>query len=169
VINFPHQHKKPKTKEEQKMKLKSMITTVMCLALTVTVATAQENKDKKPAPKESGESHSHFTKIPATADEIWVAIRKQQGKLATTVEKKDLGEAHDFAFAIRDLVKALPQKLPAEQKAAAEKSAKDIAGIAAEIDKAGAAGAQKATEAGVKKMNAAVEALEKKFKTKPSK
>lgn len=82
----------------------------------------------------------------------------------STVEKKDLGEAHDHAFAIRDLVKALPAKVPAENKAKAEESAKEISQIAADIDKSGAAGAQKATEANVKKMGGAILALQNKLK-----
>jgi hypothetical protein len=85
------------------------------------------------------------------------------------VAKKDLGEAHDHAFAIRDLAKALPGKVAAESKGKAEDSAKEIAKIAADIDKSGAAGAQKATEAGVKKMEAAITALKAKLKPKEQK
>ena len=96
-------------------------------------------------------------------EEIWKEIDKQQGKLVSIVEKKDLGEAHDHAFAIRDLVKALPAKVAAENKAKTGESSKEITKIAAEIDKSGAAGAQKATEGNVKKMAAAISALKKKL------
>jgi hypothetical protein len=115
---------------------------------------AQEAKDTKPAQEESG-GHSHFTKIPATVEEIWKEIKKQQVKLTSVVAKKDLGEAHDHAFAIRDLVKALPAKVAAEFKTKAEAGAKEITKIAADIDKSSAAKAQKATEANVKKMDTA--------------
>ena len=101
-----------------------------CLALTATPIMAQE---KKPAPEGGG--HSHFTKIPATVPEIWKKIHQQQAELIKTVAKKDLGEAHDHAFAIRDLVKALPAKVPTENKAAAEAGAKEIRTLAADIDK----------------------------------
>ena len=94
----------------------------------------------------------------------WRAIRSQEGKLAKVVAAKDLGEAHDHAFAIRDLVKALPAKVSAESKAKAEEGSKEITKLAADIDKSGAAGAQKATEANVKKMGEAVLALEAKLK-----
>ena len=135
-----------------------------CIALTTTLSLAQEKSEKKPAQKDGG-GHSHFTKIPATVEEIWQAIHKQQGKLADVVAKKDLGEAHDHAFAIRDLVKALPAKIPAaENKSKAEGGAKEIAKIAADIDKSGAAGAQKATEANVKRMGEAIIALQSKLK-----
>ncbi|MEO6182234.1 MAG: hypothetical protein ABIP71_03855 [Verrucomicrobiota bacterium] len=132
------------------------------IAFTTNQTQAQEAKDKKPAQEGSG-GHSHFTKIPATVEEIWTAIHKQQGKLVNVVAQKDLGEAHDHAFAIRDLVKALPEKVPAENKTKAEAGAKKIAKIAADIDKAGAAQAQKATEANVKKMSEAIIALQSKL------
>ena len=76
---------------------------------------------------------------------------------------KDLGEAHDHAFAIRDLVKALPAKVAAEHKPNAEAGVKEIRKLAGDIDKSGAAGAQKATEANVKKMGEAILALQAKL------
>jgi len=135
-------------------------------AFTTTPILAQEGKDKQPPKVEGGEGHSHFTKIPATVEEIWKEIHKQHGKLVSVVAKKDLGEAHDHAFAIRDLVKALPAKVPAETKAKTEVASKEITKIAADIDKSGAAGAQKATEANVKKMEAAITALQASLKAK---
>jgi len=137
-----------------------------CIGFTAPSLLAQEKPAQKPAPAASGEGHSHFTKIPATVEEIWKEILKQQSKLASVVAKKDLGEAHDHAFAIRDLVKALPAKVASENKAKAEAGAKEITKLAADIDKSGAAGAQKATEANVKKMDAAVVALQTSLKTK---
>jgi hypothetical protein len=56
-------------------------------------------------------------------------------------------------------VKALPAKVPAEQKPKAEAGAKEITKLAADIDKSAAAKAQKATEANVKKMDEAIAAL----------
>jgi len=132
-----------------------------CIAFTATSILAQ---DQKPAPAAGGGGHSHFTKIPATVEEIWKEIHKQQGKLTDTVAKKDLGEAHDHAFAIRDLVKALPEKVAADLKTKAEESAKEIAKLASDIDKSGAARAQKATEENVKKMDVAIKTLEAKVK-----
>jgi hypothetical protein len=133
------------------------------IAFVAFPAGAQEGKEKKPAPK-SGESHSHFTKIPEAVEDVWKEIHKQHGKLVATVAKKDLGEAHDHAFAIRDLVKALPGKVSADNKTKAEESAKEIAKIAGDIDKSGAAGAQKATETNVKKMEEAIKELQAKIK-----
>ena len=137
------------------------------IACHSTPALAQETKEKKPA-KEGG-GHSHFTRIPATVEDIWMEIHKQQGKLAGVVAAKDLGEAHDHAFAIRDLVKALPDKVPSDHKSAAKTGAKEIAKLASEIDKSGAAKAQKATEANVKKLDVAVAALKARLQPGESK
>ena len=147
------------------MKKTTLVTMGLCavIACTATPLLAQEKKQEKPPTTEGGSGHSHFTKIPATVEEIWQAIHKQQGKLVSVVDKKDLGEAHDHAFAIRDLVKALPAKVAAELKTQAEEGAKEIAKLAADIDKSGAAGAQKATEINVKKMGEAVIALQAKL------
>lgn len=136
------------------------------IAFTATPILAQKGKDQKPPKEETGGGHSHFTKIPATTEEIWKEIHKQQGKLSTVVAKKDWGEAHDHAFAIRDLVKALPLKVAAEVKTKTEESAKEIAKIAANIDKSSAAKAQKATEANVKKMDEAILTLQTKLTAK---
>jgi uncharacterized protein with beta-barrel porin domain len=120
---------------------------------------AKESNEKAPAPETGGSGHSHFTKIPPTVQEIWSAIYKQQAQLKETVDKKDLGEAHDHAFAIRDLVKALPSKISSEKKAKAEEASKTITKLAAEIDKAAAARALKATEAKVIALEAAIKDL----------
>ena len=141
--------------------------TVGVSALIITTASpilAQAKSTKQVVAAEDSSGHSHFTKIPATVAEIWIAIHKQEVELAATVEQKDLGEAHDHAFAIRDLVKALPGKVAAENKAKAELAAKEIAKLAADIDKTAAAKAQKATEANVKKLKNAVATLETQLK-----
>jgi hypothetical protein len=132
-------------------------------ALTLASALAQAAKEK-PEHNDGGSGHSHFTKIPEKVEDIWKEIHKQKKLLGEVVEKKDLGEAHDHAFAIRDLVKALPGKVQADSKSKTEESSKEITKIAAAIDKSGAARAQKATEENVKKMNDAIMALEKKLK-----
>ena len=138
----------------------------VCIAFTATSLLAQAKSAQKPAPEADGGGHSHFTKIPATVEDIWKEITKQQGKLGSVVAKKDLGEAHDHAFAIRDLVKALPTKVPSENKTKAEDGAKEITKIAADIDKSSAAKAQKATEANVKVMDAAIAKLQASLKAK---
>jgi hypothetical protein len=137
-------------------------------ALTPASGFAQEAKEK-PAQNAGGGGHSHFTKIPEKVEDVWKEIHKHKKLLGEVVEKKDLGEAHDHAFAIRDLVKALPGKVQTDSKSKAEESSKEITKIAAAIDKSGAARAQKTTEDNVKKMNDAIAALEKKLKPSDAK
>ena len=143
--------------------MKNTMLIALCLLASLATATPILAQEKKPAPAAEGGGHSHFTKIPATVPEIWKKIHQQQAELIKTVAAKDLGEAHDHAFAIRDLVKALPSKLAAERKAEAEAGVKEIRKLAADIDKSGAAGAQKATEASVKKLGEAIVALQSKL------
>ena len=143
--------------------MKTTTLLALCLLASLSTATTILAQEKKPTPAADGGGHSHFTKIPAAVPEIWKKIHQQQAELIKTVAKKDLGEAHDHAFAIRDLVKALPSKVAAEHKAAAEAGVKEIRKLAADIDKSGAARAQKATEANVKKMGDAILALQAKL------
>ena len=141
---------------------------IFALALTCQTSFAQEGEHqakKQPPQKteskaEHGHGHSHSTKVPETVEGIWKAILAKQGQLERRVAAKKLGEAHDYAFAIRDLVDALPAKVPAENKSKAEAGAKEIAKLAADIDKSSAAKAQKATEANVTRMGKAITALQ---------
>lgn len=137
------------------MKTSKFIATV-CVA---SLAFAAANQTYAQAREGGGTGHSHFIKVPATAEEIWKEIANQQTKLTSVVARKDLAEAHDHGYAIRDLVRALPGKVPAEHKAKAEAAAAEVSKIAAAIDKSSAAGAQKATEGNVRKLASAITGL----------
>jgi hypothetical protein len=52
---------------------------------------------------------SEKTKIPATSTEILVAIDQHVNELNKTIQAEKLDEVHHHAFAIRDLVDALPE------------------------------------------------------------
>jgi len=117
-------------------------------------------------PQASAQGHSHFIKIPATVQEIWTEIGNQQVKLDAVVAAKKLSDAHDHGFAIRDLVRALPAKVPAESKAKADEAVPEINKLASAIDKSAAGGAQKTTEENVKKLATAITALQTALKAK---
>jgi hypothetical protein len=119
--------------------------------------------EEKPGMPADSHGHSHATKIPGTVEEVWNEIYKQQAQLVRLVDEKKLASAHDPAFIIRDLVKALPGKVAADKKAAAEEGAKEITKLATDIDKSSAAGAQKTTETNAKKMGEAITALQAKL------
>lgn len=115
----------------------------------------------KAAPAKSDHGHEHSTKVPDSVSEIVKAIEKSQERLAKTVSDKKLADAHDHAFAIRDLAKSLVAKVPEAKKKDAEVGAQKLATLATEIDKSAAAGAQKATESGVKAMASSINVLKK--------
>jgi hypothetical protein len=111
------------------------------------------------APAASEHGHEHTTKVPDTVTDIWKAIEKQQDKLTKTVAAKNLDDAHDHAFAIRDLANSLIAKIPEAKKKDVEIAAKKIADLATAIDKSSAAGAQKTTESNTNAMMSAVKTL----------
>ena len=81
--------------------------------------------------------------IPGTSDEIWAEVDKHQAELATVVASGDLSQTHHHAFAIRDLVAALPAHsptLPAQDAAAMQKSIGFVGTLATRLDEAGDAG-----------------------------
>lgn len=117
-------------------------------------------------PQASAQGHSHFIKIPETVEGVWKEIANQQTKLDAVVTSKKLSEAHDHGFAIRDLVRSLPAKVSAENKATADAAVTEINKLASAVDKSAACGAQKVTEENVKKLAAAVFTLQTALKAK---
>lgn len=153
------------------MKKSLLSVTVLSAFLTFTTSRVSAHPEGHAAepPKKAAASvattdhgHEHSTKVPETVVGIWAAIEKQQQRLNKVVADKKLGDAHDHAFAIRDLVKSLAGKVTDAKRADVEQAAKQIAGLAADIDKSAAAGAQKTTEGNVKALAAAVKALKAK-------
>jgi hypothetical protein len=140
---------------------KSILTTLTVLALAATRAFAHPDghETQPPQPPPSDHGHEHTTKVPDTAAAIMEKIDQHQARLVKTVDAKELGDAHDHAFAIRDLVKALVAKVPEAKKKDVEVAAQKIAQVAADIEKSAAAGAQKTTEANVKAMGGALKTL----------
>lgn len=151
------------------MKKSILYTTLLTSAFALTASRALMHPDghepevkKAAAPvaaPTAAHGHEHKTKTPATSAEMWKEIEQRQGRLEKTVADKKLADAHDHAFVIRDLVKILAGKASDAMKPEAKKAAQKIAAIAADIDKSGAAGAQKTTEANVKAMAAAIKAF----------
>jgi hypothetical protein len=111
----------------------------------------------------SVQGHSHNTKIPASLPEIWKAIEKYQDELGATLRAKNLDDAHDYAFAIRDLAQALVLKAPETEKAAVDSAAKTIGALATAIDNSSAADSQEATEANARALDNAVKSLRSAF------
>ena len=129
------------------MKKTAMITTVLTLAVGIWLAptTRALADEEKEVP----------TVIPATVPAILQAVTEHETELNKTIADKKLDEVHHHAFAIRDLVNALPEKssdLVAEKLTKLKADAKFVTALADRLDKSGDAKDQAATEANFKKL-----------------
>ena len=87
--------------------------------------------------------------IPATADAIWQEIDKHSAELKATIDSGSLSEVHHHAFAIRDLVAALPSHsptLPAEDQSKLEGEVKFVSTLADRLDQSGDGNDKAATQ-----------------------
>jgi len=137
------------------MKTKTLLAMGLCAAigLFATQTRAAEHEHKE------GEAHAKV-QVPDTLDGIWKEIHHHHQELKDTVKAAKLAEVHEHAFAIRDLGKALPAKVPPEHKKHVENMVKKLSQIAADLDKSGDAGDQAKTEASLKKLDALLKDME---------
>ena len=112
----------------------------------------------KPAHKD-GEAHEKI-KIPDTLDGIWKEMHHHHQELKDTIKAMKLATVHEHAFAVRDLAKALPAKVPAAHKKHVENLVKKVSQLAEDLDKSGDAGEQAKTEANLKKLDAVLKDME---------
>ena len=130
------------------MKANTLLAMGLCAAIgLMTLVTTRAFADE-----EKGEAK---TKIPDTAAGIIKEIKTQETDLGKTIADKKLDDVHHHAFAIRDLVDALPDKskdLPADKLAKLKGNAKFVASLADRLDKSGDAGNQAETAANFKKL-----------------
>jgi hypothetical protein len=137
------------------MKTKTLLAMGLCAAIGLAAnqtVLAQEHGGH--------EESTEQVKIPDTVDGILTEIHTHQQELTDTVKAKKLSEVHHHAFAIRDLAKALPAKTNPDMKKIVENAVKRVSQIAEDLDKSGDAGDQAATEANLKKFDAALKTLE---------
>lgn len=119
------------------------------LVATPTHLAAQEHK-----------AGAEKVQIPDTLDGIWKEIHHHHQELRETINAKKLGEVHHLAFAIRDLTKGLPAKVPAEHKKHIGNLVKRVSQIAEDLDKSGDAGDQPKTAANLKKLDKVLKEIE---------
>jgi len=94
-------------------------------------------------------------KIPATSQAIWQSIDKETEQLATLIQTGKFEEVHHHAFAIRDLVAALPSRsgaLPADKVAQVKANGKFVATLAERLDATGDAKDKAGTESNFRKL-----------------
>jgi hypothetical protein len=138
------------------MKTKTLLAMGLCAAigLFITSASAAEHEHG-----DHNDAHAKV-KVPDALPDIWKEIHAHQQQLKDVVKDNKLAEVHHHAFAIRDLAKALPAKSPPDHKKHIENLVKKVSQIAADLDKSGDAGDKPATEANLKKLDAALKSME---------
>jgi hypothetical protein len=131
-----------------------------CAALAFTInptpVTAQKGE-------EHGHSHGTIT-VPETPDAILAQIHEHHMKIADLVKAKNLNAIHDHSDAVVTLAKALPDKVPADKKAAVTGPANNISKASAALHEASDAKDQAGAEAKFKNLESAIAQLEKKMK-----
>ncbi len=103
-----------------------------------------------PAPMEGSAVAEAPMVIPDTADGIWTAIDAHSAELKATIASGNLTEVHHHAFAIRDLVAALPAHSPTlgtEDQAKLQGEIKFVTTLAGRLDETGDASDKAGTQA----------------------
>lgn len=145
------------------MKTKWFVVAVMAMAFAFVrlAPTTAENEHK-----EHEEHKEGAEEIPATVSGIWDEVKEYEEQLGKIITDKKLDKVHEAAFAIRDLVSALPDKsldLPADNLAKVKSNAKYVADIAQRLDESGDAGDQVATETNLKKLQDFLKTIEAQY------
>ena len=100
--------------------------------------------------------------IPATSEAIWQAIDKETEQLAMLIQSGTLEEVHRHAFAIRDLVAALPARsasLGADKVAQVKSNTKFVDTLAERLDATGDAKDKTGTESNFQKLKAVLKTI----------
>jgi hypothetical protein len=102
------------------------------------------------------------TTIPATADGIWRAIDKHVEVLHSAIARSKLDGVHLHAYAVRDLVRALPTHSPnlaADALTKVKQQSKFVDTLAERLDQTGDANDKPATEANLHKFEGVLKHL----------
>lgn len=121
---------------------------ILTLALPAVIAA------RTPAGEEQELSHKDAP-VPTNAVGIWKAIDGHVKELEELVATGNLKQVHEHAFAIRDLVRALPEHsaaLAAEARTRVSANVKFVDTLAARLDESGDANDKTATASNLKKL-----------------
>lgn len=111
-------------------------------------------------PAQAGEETS--VQMPATRAALWQAIDQQTADLTKAIQTGVFAEVHHHAFAIRDLVAALPARpgaLPAGRLAQVKINAGYVATLAQRLDATGDAKDKVGTESNFRKLQQILSAI----------
>ena len=94
------------------------------------------------------------TTIPATTDGIWKAVDQEMATLGQLIADKKLATVHEHAYAVRDLVAALPEhvKLAPTDQAKLASDEKFVAALASRLDQSGDSGDQAGAQSNYAKL-----------------
>lgn len=109
--------------------------------------------------------------IPSTVPEIWKAIDGQAASINQALKENQLTSIHEHAFAIRDLVNALPalsKDLSDEQKKTLQSNLSFVAQLATRLDKTGDANDKEGTQANWDKLEKILTQIRALYQTLPS-
>ena len=130
------------------MKKTALITSLLALAVSVWLVPSAFAADEKDEPEMK-------IKIPDTSADILKEVKQHEDELGKTITSKKLDDVHHHAFAIRDLINALPDKskdLAADKLTKLNANAKFVTSLADRLDKSGDANDQAGTESNFKKL-----------------
>jgi hypothetical protein len=136
------------------MKKTALITSLLALGVSICLLPSALAADEQEGAK---------TTIPDTAAGILKEINQHEGELGQTITAKKLEDVHHHAFAISDLVNALPDKskdLDGEKLGKLKANAKFVADLAKRLDQSGDAKDQTGTEANFKKLQGILKSIE---------
>ena len=114
------------------------------------------------ASAQAAEKSDDQVKIPATSEAVWQLIDKEAEQLAALIQASKYEEVHHHAFAIRDLVAALPSRsgsLPPEKIALIKTNSKYVATLADRLDATGDAKDKAGTESNFQKLKAVLKTI----------
>ena len=115
-----------------------------------------------PQPALAAEKAEAPVAIPATAPAIWQAIDQQTAALGQAIQTGAFGEVHHRAYAIRDLVLALPvhsSALPPDKLAKVKANLPFVATLAQRLDVTGDAKDRPGTESNFRKLQQVLAAI----------
>lgn len=104
--------------------------------------------------------------IPTTTEAIWQSIDKRTKELAKVIETGKLDEVHLHAFAIRDLVAALPARsgaLPADKLLKVKTSSQFVATLAERLDASGDAKDKAGTKSNFQKLQKVLKSVRENY------
>ena len=101
--------------------------------------------------------------IPATADGIWKAVDQEMATLGQLISDKKLATLHEHAYAVRDLIAALPEhaaKLSSDNQAKLASDEKFVAALASRLDQSGDSGDQVGAQSNYEKLSGVLANIE---------